>query len=220
MVGVVGSLIFVTLTHFDSITERDWTYTKVKSIFTFMQTTLDRLYRLAEPQAGHFTTAQARDMSISRQELYYLRQSGDLLQAAHGIQRLSRFPVSPHEDVVVACLWIGPDAAASHETALVVYGIGDAMPVTIHVTVPRAFRGRRKGVTVHQAELDADESTRRDGVPVTVPVRTIADVARRDPSGARVALTEALERGIIRVGQLSRAASRYPDGQSIFVGSR
>jgi predicted transcriptional regulator of viral defense system len=185
-----------------------------------MQSTLDRLYDLAEPQAGYFTTAQARDLSISRQELYYLRQSGDLLQAAHGIQRLSRFPVSPHEDIVVACLWVGPDCVASHETALVVYGLGEAMPATIHVTVRRAFRGRRKGVTVHRGMFDADEATHRDGVPVTAPLRTIADVAKRDPSGAGVALRDALERGIVRRNKLSDAASRYPEVQSVFVQDR
>jgi predicted transcriptional regulator of viral defense system len=184
-----------------------------------MDTVLDRLYRLAEPQAGYFTTSQAREVGVSRQELYYLRQSGDLLQAAHGIQRLERFPISSHEDIVVACLWAGSGAVASHETALVVYGIGGAMPATIHVTGPRSFRGRRKGVTVHRAELDADERTSRDGVPVTAPLRTIADVTAGDPSGARVALSEALERGIIRGAQLGRASVRYPAAESVFAGA-
>ena len=185
-----------------------------------MDTVLDRLYRLAEPQAGYVTTSQARGVGVSRQELYYLRQSGDLMHAAHGIQRLERFPVSPHEDIVVACLWVGSGAVASHETALVVYGIGGAMPATIHVTVPRAFRGHRKGVTVHRAELDSDERTSRDGVPVTVPLRTIADIAAGDPSGARVVLMEALERGIVRRAQLSRAAVRYPEAEHAFAGAR
>lgn len=185
-----------------------------------MQRIFDRLYRLAESQAGYFTTAQAGDLGVSRQELYYLRQRGDLRQAAHGIQRLAHFPASPHEDIIVACIWAGPEAVASHDTALVVYGIGEALPATIHVTVPGAFRGHRKGVTVHRTELDDDEVTRRDRVPVTAPLRTIADVAPGDPSGARVALSEALERGIVRRGQLSRAASRYPKVESVFLGAR
>ena len=176
---------------------------------------MDRLYRIAEPQAGYFTTAGANDVGVSRQELYYLRQRGDLLGVVYGIQRLARFPASPHEDIVVTCLWAGEDAAASHESALVVYGIGEAMPPTIHVTVPRAFRGRREAVTVHHDDLAPDEWTHRDGVPVTTPVRTIVDVARRDPSGARAALSDALEQGLIRRGQLNLAVFRYPDAGSI-----
>lgn len=56
---------------------------------------------------------------------------------------LRRFPHHPHEDVVAACLWAGPDCAASHDTALVVHGLSDAMPASIHVTVPSPFRGRQ-----------------------------------------------------------------------------
>ena len=183
-----------------------------------MPNVMDRLYRIAEPQAGYVTTAQAKEVGVSRQELYYLRRSGDLLQVAYRIQRLARFPASPHEDIVIDCLWAGSDAVASHESALVVYGIGEAMPATIHITVPRVFRGRRAGATVHHADLAPDEYTRRDGVPVTTPLRTIADIATRDLSGAGVALTEALERGLIRRAQLGRAASRYADAKSIFIG--
>lgn len=185
-----------------------------------MQNVIDRLYRIAEPQAGYITTAQAKEVGISRQELYYLRRSKDLLQVAYGIQRLARFPASLHEDIVVACMWAGEDAVASHETAFVVYGIGEAMPATIHVTVPRAFRGRREGVAVHHAELAPDERRSRDGVPVTTPLRAIADVATRDPSGARAALADALDRGLIRRGQLGRAASRYSNIAPVFSGVR
>jgi len=179
---------------------------------------LDRLYQLAEPQVGYFTTTQAAEAGVSRQELHYLRRRGDVIRVAHGIQRLTNFPASRHEDIVVASLWVGADAVASHETALVVYGIGEAMPATIHVTVPHPFRGRRKGVTVYIAPLEADETLRRDGVPVTTPSRTIADVADRDPSAARVALEDALEGGIMRRTQVRDAAQRYPRAAAVFGG--
>lgn len=182
----------------------------VKSIFTFMSAVLDRLYLIAEPQAGYFTTPEARDVGVSRQELYYLRHRGEIFKVAYGIQRLARFPASRLEDVVVACLWAGPQAVASHETGLVVFGLGDAMPNTIHVTVPDLFRGHKPGVTVHQARVASDERTYRDGVPVTVPLRTIADVARTDSAEARVALQDALERGVVRRGEFTRASERYP----------
>ena len=181
-----------------------------------MRRVMDRLYGIAEPQAGYFTTAQAKGAGISRQELYYLRRRGDLLQVAYGIQRLARFPASPHEDIVVVCLWAGDVAAASHESALVVYGISDAMPSTIHVTVPWAFRGRREGVIVHHADLAADERSFRDGVPVTTPLRTIADVASRDSLVARAALSDAMQQGLIRARQLEGATSRYPEAGSTF----
>lgn len=75
--------------------------------------------------------SMAKAVGVSRQELYYLRRSGNLLQVAYGIQRLTRVPASPHEDMVVTCLWAGEGVVASHESALVVFGIGEAMPPTV-----------------------------------------------------------------------------------------
>jgi predicted transcriptional regulator of viral defense system len=194
---------------------RDWAYSNVKIIVTFMQPVMDRLYRIAEAQAGYVTTAQAAEVGVSRQELYYLRRTGELRHVAYGIQRLARFPSSPHEDIVVACLWAGVEAVASHETALVVYGIGEAMPATIHITTPNSFRGRRAGVRVHHDPIDPDERAHFDGVPVTSLIRTIADVARQNTSDARAALRDALDQGLIRRGQLHMAAVRYPHAQAV-----
>ncbi len=192
---------------------------KVKSIFTFMQTVMDRLYELAEPQAGYFTTAQAGAVGVSKQELYYLRKRGDLRKVAHGIQRIVRFPTTKHEDVMVACLWAGPEAVASHATAMVAYGIGEAMPSVIHVTVPHRFRGRRRSVLVHRVPLSDKEVTHRDGIPVTSPLRTIADVAEGDPRGAAAGLTDALARGIVHTADLREAAETYPMASALFLES-
>jgi len=180
-----------------------------------MQPAMDRLYRIAEPQAGYVTTAQAAEVGVSRQELYYLSRTGELRHVAYGIQRLARFPSSPHEDIVVACLWAGDEAVASYETAFVVYGIGEAMPATIHITTPNRFRGRRPGVRVHHEAIDPDERAHFEGVPVTAPVRTIADVARQSPSDARAALRDALDRRLIRRGQLHTAAVKYPHARAV-----
>lgn len=183
-----------------------------------MQSIMDRLYRLAESQAGYFTTAQAHAVGVSKQELYYLRERGDLRKAAHGIQRIVRFPATRHEDIMVACLWAGPEAAASHATAMVVYGIGEAMPSVIHVTVPHRFRGTRRGVLVHRAPLADAEVTRRDGIPVTSPLRTIADVAAGDAPGAAAGLSDALALGIVHPADLREGAQLYPAAE-LFRGA-
>jgi hypothetical protein len=80
---------------------------------------------------------------------------------AHGIFRLRRFPAQGFEDVIVACLWADDGADASHDTALAVYELTDAMAVRVHVTVPRAFRGQRNGVVVHVAPLDETDAALR-----------------------------------------------------------
>ncbi len=163
-----------------------------------MATSADVLYDLAEPRAGYFTTAQASVHNISRQQLYYLSRSGSIERVSQGIYRLRRFPSQRFEDVIVACLWAGDDAVASHETALAIYALTDAMPAHTHLTLPRPFRGKRRGVVVHHAILPDSDRTTRHGVPVTTVPRTINDIgAQNGPKAATVAAAEAFERGLL-----------------------
>lgn len=171
-----------------------------------MATSIDVLYPLAERRAGHVTTAQAAGVGVSRQQLSYLARTGSLERVAQGIYRLRRFPAQRFEDVTVACLWVGDDATASHDTALTVHGLTDAMPAVIHVTVPRPFRGERRGVIVHTAPLADTDRTERGGVPVTTIERTITDVLGR--SGDELALPaaeQALAQGLTTRRRLQAA---------------
>ena len=171
-----------------------------------MPTSVDALYPLTERRAGYVTTAQAAEVGVSRQQLSYLARTGSHERVAHGSYRLRRFPAQRFEDVSVACLWAGDDAVASHDTALAIYELTDAMPATIHVSVPRRFRGRRPGVMVHAAPLDDGDRTERDGVPVTTVERTIADVLVRSGADlARPAAEQALERGLVTRRRLRAA---------------
>ena len=172
---------------------------------------LHRLYDIAEPQSGYFTTAQADSVGVSRRLLTHYTKTGALQRMRYGLYRIARFPSMPYEDIQQALLWVGEPAAASHLTALVVYGLSDAMPARVHITVDRPFAGSQYGVVVHTSSLQPDETIRREGITVTSPLRTIADVAATDQQLASQALSEALERGIIRKSQTDLEASRYPD---------
>lgn len=165
------------------------------------------VYDLAASQGGYFTTAQAEALGVSRRALAYRVETEDLVRIEYGIYRLAHYPSQPFEDVIVACLWAGEDGAASHETALAIYGLADAMPAQIHITVPRPFRGQRRGVVAHHAPLQENECTVRDGVPVTTVERTLADVARTSEAmTVAAAAQQALSRGLISAPRLKRLA--------------
>lgn len=166
------------------------------------------IYDLAAGQGGYFTTAQAQALGVSRRALTYRVDTEDLIRIEHGIYRLTRHPSQPFEDVIVACLWAGEGSAASHATALAIYGLADAMPAKIHITLPRPFRGRRRGVVVHHAPLEEEERTIRDGVPITTVARTLADAARTSDSMTVVTAAEqALGRGLISTRRLRKLAA-------------
>lgn len=176
-----------------------------------MSETMNILYEVAEGQAGYFTAAQAIAAGVSRRALSGRAKAGDIDQIRHGLYRLRRFPSHPFEDVIATCLWAGPDSAASHETALAIHGVSDAMPTSVHVTVPRPFRGKQAGVVIHRAALRDDERQVRDSVPVTTLARTLQDVAdTSDPSIVEQAITHAVTRGALSRRQLRRIVRETP----------
>jgi predicted transcriptional regulator of viral defense system len=143
----------------------------------------DALYDLAAPQAGYFSIGQARGAGFSKQLLQFYLRDGRIERAGRGIFRLRQFPSTfGQEDLVPVWLWTGQVGVFSHETALSLHQLSDALPSKHHVTVPLAWRARRlrtpKGVVLYYADLRADEREWSGPVPVTTPLRTIEDAVR------------------------------------------
>ena len=159
----------------------------------------ERLYDVAERQAGYFTTAQAKETGFSQSQLTYHVRSGRFIRARRGVYRLTRFPATPYEDLFVAWLAAGPDAVISHDSALALYDLSDALPARIHLTVPRSASRRRRGLALHTNQLDPEEVTTVEGLPVTTVSRTIADVAASGLAEEQViqAAQQAVERGLV-----------------------
>jgi predicted transcriptional regulator of viral defense system len=168
-------------------------------MMTFVPSSREVLYALAVTRSGWIIAAEANDAGVSRQQLARYAESGVLRRSRYGIYRFRDFPAQPFEDVIEACLWAGPKAAASHETALAIYGLGDAMPASIHITVPHRLRKRRSGLIVHVAPREVVDVETRDGVPITSAVRTIRDIAAISTiQDVASIVREAEERGLLR----------------------
>ena len=78
---------------------------------------------------------------------------------------------------MIAWLQTGPGSVISHDSALALYDLSDALPTEVHVTVPRSASRRRSGMRLHTQRLEPSEVTRRSGMTVTTVSRTIADMA-------------------------------------------
>ena len=168
-------------------------------MMTFVPSSREVLYALAEPHSGWLRASDAIAAGVTRQQLARYAESGVLQRSTYGVYRLRDFPAQAFEDVIAACLWAGSEAVASHDTALAVYGLGEAMPASIHVTVPQRLRKRRPGVIVHIATLLATDKDRRDGVPITSVARVIRDIAADEPAETVAAvLRQAEDGGLMR----------------------
>jgi len=163
------------------------------------------LYELADGQAGYFTAGQARESGLHQVRLAQLHKSGDIERVTRGVYRLTRYPVSPLGQYMEAALWPQvrrPDARGviSHESALAVYGLSDASPAKVHLTLPEDFRIRRavpKRLTLHYADLKPREVRQVEGVPVTTAARAIRDAhaAHLGPALIRQAITDGRRTG-------------------------
>lgn len=170
----------------------------VNGMMTFMPSSRDVLYALAEARSGWLCARDAIANGVSRQQLARYAHSGVLQRSSYGVYRLRDFPAQPFEDIIEACLWAGPEAVASHDSALAVYGMGDAMPASLHITVPDRLRKRRPGVIAHVADLPPHDVTSREGAPVTSVARTLRDIASDVPTDVVASLIrEAEGRGLL-----------------------
>lgn len=174
----------------------------------------DRLFEVAEGQAGYFTATQAAAAGFNSSLLSYHTKRGQFERVRPGVYRLKRFPASPYEDLFVAWLWAGPEAVISHDSALALYDLSDLLPAETHVTVPRTASRRRAGLRLHTNRLQPGDVTRYAGLPVTTAARTIADVASAGLADELVlqAIHEALQRGLATPAEL-HAASAYRGGR-------
>lgn len=172
----------------------------------------ERLFGIATEQAGYFTTAQAHDCGFSSPLINHHVKSGRFVRVARGLYRLRDYPSSPREELLAAWLRLAPEAVVSHQSALELLGLSDIIPNLIHLSVPRARRklSRRSGVALHTTTrpLDGSHVVLREGMRLTAPARTIADVAEAGVAPEQVvrAARQALERGMTTPARLREAA--------------
>jgi predicted transcriptional regulator of viral defense system len=182
---------------------------------------MDELIAIAEENDGFVTSKQAREAGILDSVLVRLAQRGRLERTARGVYRISHYPQARLSQYREAILWVkssqGPsNIALSHETALTIYGISDANPSRVNLTVPKGTRLRReqpKWIAIHHGDLQPEDVTIFEDLPVTTVSRTVRDIlvtsGRTDI--ARQAIADARKEGHIsklEAIRLNRQAER------------
>jgi very-short-patch-repair endonuclease len=115
---------------------------------------------------------------------------------------------------VLACDQAGRKALLSHRSAAELWGLLSTSRGLIDVTVPGdGGRKRRMGMRVHRSgTLGPGDATRRRGIPVTSPMRTIEDLRRARPSRGG-ANAEQLRRALRQADLLGLSVDEpLPDG--------
>jgi very-short-patch-repair endonuclease len=99
---------------------------------------------------------------------------GRLHRMHRGVYAVGHLNMTRNGHFMAAVLACGGKAALSHFSAAVLWGLVSDEG-KIHVTTPTG--GERPGLVVHRAGLEEGEVTKRAGIAVTKPARTLIDLA-------------------------------------------
>jgi predicted transcriptional regulator of viral defense system len=167
-----------------------------------------RLFTLASQQGGYFTAAQARSVGYSYQAQAHHVSAGNWHRVERGLFRMAEWLPESHDELIRWTLWAKGDAVVSHETALAVHGIGEFESPRVHLTVPPDFSKRDPAVTLHRADLSAEDVDSRPGFRLTTVTRSLIDVAAAggDEDQLARAINEAVDGGQVTLRRLRTRA--------------
>jgi predicted transcriptional regulator of viral defense system len=137
-----------------------------------------RLAALAERQHGVVTVRQLRALGLSSSAVRYRVGVGRLHPIHRGVYAVGHRQLSENGRFLAAVAAVGTGAVLSHLAAGSLWGLAPWRDgVGIDVSVTRSVRPR-PGIRLHVVRsLPRTDTTRRAGIPVTTPARTLLDLA-------------------------------------------
>ena len=166
------------------------------------------LFKLAAKQDGLFSARQAASVGCSQQLLAKYVTSGRVERVQRALYRIADFPVGEHEDLIAVWLWSRNEGVFSHETALFLHHLSDALPVRAHITMPAAWKARvvriPDDVAIYYGDVNDGDRVWVGVLPVTSVRRTLADClcASVAPELVAQASAQAAERGLITAAEI------------------
>ncbi|MYS13915.1 hypothetical protein GTW73_08135 [Streptomyces sp. SID4982] len=179
---------------------------------------------VAAGQWGMITTAQAKEVGVGAVQLLRLTEAGLLESVSRGVYVVTAAGMPRHQDIKAAWLRLMPKEFAwdrpaghldsgvvSHASACLLHELGDIPAPEVEISVPRRRTTTEPFVRLRTAVLEGDEVTVVDGLPVTTPLRTIADLLRAKADGGHVGgvVAEAERRGLVDLDVLGDRVRPY-----------
>ena len=163
------------------------------------------LMLLAERQEALWTRRQALDSGAGYELIRSRVKQGTWIDHGHGVFGPPGVPWTHRRWLWRAHLIAGRGSVVSHEAAAVLHRMEGFSGEPVVVTRSHGGWSRLDGVTVHQIDdCRPHHRTRRQGLPVTTPVRTVLDLATVvGRARLEIAVEEELARGRVSVAGLA-----------------
>jgi very-short-patch-repair endonuclease/predicted transcriptional regulator of viral defense system len=185
------------------------------------------LWALADRQHGVVTREQLLARGFTSRAVQHRVSTGRLHPVGRGVYAVGRPELSRHGRWMAAVMSCGSEAVLSHASAAALWGLRDRTVSSranatalwelrdgagglVDVTVPPHVRRRRPGVRLHRHPLDPEDSTTKEGVPVTSVDRTLLDLSTTiDRRRLEAAINEADKLDLTDPDGLRAALDRY-----------
>jgi very-short-patch-repair endonuclease len=137
-----------------------------------------RIAKIAARQHGVVTVRQLRRAGLDKHAVWKRVKAGRLFALHRGVYAVGYRAKSREARWMAAVLACGDGAALSHASAAALWDLLSPPDGPVHVaTRSRNGRTARPRIRLHRFKsLAPDQITRRWGIPVTTPARTIADL--------------------------------------------
>jgi hypothetical protein len=142
---------------------------------------------------------ELRECGLTRRQVGIRVQTGWLHPIYHGVYAVGHNALSLQGHLLAAVKSVGKDAVLSHFAAAALWGFVDWDGRYPEVSIPRSGI-KRERIRVHcSSVLERRDVMRHEGIPVTLPARTLADLAAVvSDTMLRTAVRRAL--GLRRIG--------------------
>ena len=152
---------------------------------------------LARRQAGVVGRKQLLDVGLTSQQIHRRVRSGILIRALPRVYRHVSAPETWIQRLWAACVWAGDRAAISHQAAGALWRFDGCSPGHVTLVTTRSLKRTNGDVQIRRVStMPAHHLTRRHGLTVTTPTRTVLDLAAVLPEAdLETALDCALRRG-------------------------
>jgi very-short-patch-repair endonuclease len=166
---------------------------------------------IAAHQGGVIAHQQLVECGLSTSGIHRRVRAGRLHRLHRGVFAVGHRVVGVTGRRWAAVLACGDGAVLSHVAAGSAWDIRGSSSAVFDVTVGRGGRIRRAGLRIHTVTaLRPDEVTRRDGLPITTPARTLLDLAAARVRNLDTALDRAERLRLVDFAELHALLERYP----------
>jgi predicted transcriptional regulator of viral defense system len=135
------------------------------------------LAELAERQSGVVSLAQLRALGLGPRAVQQRASAGRLRRLHRGVYAVGHGVLRREGRRLAAVLACRDGAVLSHRSAAAHWGLLETQAALIDVTAPRGRHGGQ-GIRLHRSRsLDARDTTKHEGIPITKVPRTLLDLA-------------------------------------------